>query len=173
MARLEVVIQACGLTCEPWAGGFAITGPDGFSRRFQSTKDTEPRLTNCQVVWAHSNPIQVRPLNLGDNPQDYPATQTEYELLKKVFDQTSAIECFGFHASQDNGVVFEGLNPGSFGDHLALASAQLTRSDATQRLLLVKSWNEWAEGNHLEPNRRHGLRYLQQLLIKLSTPGPR
>ena len=35
------------------------------------------------------------------------------------------------------------------------------RSSAEERLLWVKSWNEWAEGNHLEPDLRHGHGWLR------------
>jgi len=30
-----------------------------------------------------------------------------------------------------------------------------------RRLLFLKSWNEWAEGNHLEPDLKSGLCYLE------------
>lgn len=34
---------------------------------------------------------------------------------------------------------------------------------AEHRFLMVKSWNEWAEGNYLEPDLTWGRRYLEAL----------
>lgn len=41
-------------------------------------------------------------------------TLKEYDLVKSVFDTTESIECFGFHASQDNAVVFRDSELSSF-----------------------------------------------------------
>jgi lipopolysaccharide biosynthesis protein len=47
--------------------------------------------------------------------------------------------------------------------HATQAVATLTDRPAAERLLWVKSWNEWAEGNHLEPDLEHGHGWLQAL----------
>jgi len=33
--------------------------------------------------------------------------------------------------------------------------------------VFVKSWNEWAEGNHLEPDQRYGHGYLEVIRDEL------
>jgi len=38
------------------------------------------------------------------------------------------------------------------------------RISSEHNLIFIKSWNEWAEGNHLEPDHRFGKGYL--LVIK-------
>jgi hypothetical protein len=34
---------------------------------------------------------------------------------------------------------------------------------ADERLVWIKSWNEWAEGNYLEPDLEHGRGWLEAL----------
>ena len=61
------------------------------------------------------------------------------------------------------GVVLTGSTPEKFGQNVRAAAATLTDRPPQERLLWVKSWNEWAEGNHLEPDLQHGRRWLEEL----------
>jgi len=60
-----------------------------------------------------------------------------------------------------NGVVLHNPDPEAFHVLLSAAVAAVQDHGADQRLVFLKFWNEWAEGNHLEPDLRHGRAYLQ------------
>ncbi len=54
------------------------------------------------------------------------------------------------------GVVFNGYNPESFSRHLDTAYEFFAEKKPPAPIILVKSWNEWAEGNALEADNVHG-----------------
>lgn len=68
-----------------------------------------------------------------------------------------------------NGLVLHGSTPELFRRHLKRALDSMSGVPFDRRLVFVKSWNEWAEGNHLEPDLRFGRRYLEVLREELST----
>jgi hypothetical protein len=51
------------------------------------------------------------------------------------------------------GLLVRDATPERFGGHLREAKARAALNPEGQRLVWIKSWNEWAEGNHLEPDR--------------------
>lgn len=61
------------------------------------------------------------------------------------------------------GLVLEGGTPEAFAQQLERAFDRCDARQGADNLLFVKSWNEWAEGNHLEPGRRYGYGHLQVL----------
>lgn len=60
--------------------------------------------------------------------------------------------------------------PELYGDWLrsAVVQTQVEHPDGHQ-FLFINAWNEWAEGAHLEPDTRHGYRYLEETLAALRT----
>ena len=72
--------------------------------------------------------------------------------------------------SGKNGVVLRDASPEQYARLLETAIDAATRKPSEKRLVFLKSWNEWAEGNHLEPDRRTGRQYLEVLRNAMATP---
>ena len=51
--------------------------------------------------------------------------------------------------------------PDLFRVHLRDALGLVQSRPANQRVVFIKSWNEWAEGNYLEPDQKFGHDYLK------------
>jgi lipopolysaccharide biosynthesis protein len=60
-----------------------------------------------------------------------------------------------------NGLVLHNSTPELFRIHFREAMEKVKDKPSEQRFVFLKSWNEWAEGNHLEPDLRHGHAYLE------------
>ncbi|MEM1724773.1 MAG: glycoside hydrolase family 99-like domain-containing protein, partial [Thermoplasmata archaeon] len=59
-------------------------------------------------------------------------------------------------------VVFHGSDPYLYKKWLEKAIENTIKyKTSEERIVFVDAWNEWAEGNHLEPDRRFGYAYLQ------------
>lgn len=88
-------------------------------------------------------------LNVGISPEN------EYPSIVPNWDSTPRFsQC---------AVVLHGSTPELFRLHVRDAIQKVSHKSPDHRLLFVKSWNEWAEGNYLEPDQKFGRAYLEVL----------
>jgi hypothetical protein len=69
------------------------------------------------------------------------------------------------------GVVATGSTPARFAAHVRRALELVAGHPADQQVVVVKSWNEWAEGNYLEPDAEVGTGRLVALRDELARAG--
>ena len=61
------------------------------------------------------------------------------------------------------GHVYLDSTPELFGGHVQDVLIKIKEKPEEERIAFIKSWNEWGEGNYLEPDLKHGLSYLKKL----------
>jgi len=123
--------------------------------------------------------FKARMLNRGETnefpmvpPNFWPQAYSYAEFVRKAFTDIA----FDEHVfplvvpNWDNtprcgikGGIFPNPTPELFAEHVRQAIRLVADRDAERRLVFVRSWNEWAEGNHLEPDLRFGLGFLEAL----------
>ena len=62
-----------------------------------------------------------------------------------------------------NGSLFIHSTPEYFYKHASEALAAIKGKPEALRILMLKSWNEWGEGNYMEPDLTHGRGYIEAL----------
>ena len=60
-----------------------------------------------------------------------------------------------------NGFVLHNSTPDLFKQVMQKAINKIKDLPADKRIVFIKSWNEWAEGNYIEPDRKYGRKYLE------------
>lgn len=77
----------------------------------------------------------------------------EYPIVVPNWDNTPR--------SGSNGLALTGSTPELFRKHLQEGIELAQQLPSGRRFVFIKSWNEWAEGNYLEPDRKFGAKYLE------------
>ncbi|OXA92189.1 glycosyltransferase WbsX family protein [Flavobacterium hercynium] len=65
--------------------------------------------------------------------------------------------------SGKEGLVMTGSTPEWFESHVKEAVNIIQNKKADNKIIFIKSWNEWAEGNYMEPDLKWGKKYLEAL----------
>lgn len=86
------------------------------------------------------------------NYQDDSSRTNDYPCLIPNWDNTPR--------SSGNGLVLHDSNPELFRIQVRKSLRITENSRPEHQIIFIKSWNEWAEGNHLEPDLKYGHGYL-------------
>lgn len=73
--------------------------------------------------------------------------------------------------SGKRGLVLHGSTPELFRKHFREALELAKKLPDDRQFVFIKSWNEWAEGNHLEPDLKYGHAYLEVVAEELNRAG--
>lgn len=63
----------------------------------------------------------------------------------------------------DRGIIMTNATPDAFGRELRSELARPDWNSSGTGILFLNAWNEWAEGNHLEPDQQYGHAYLEEV----------
>lgn len=70
--------------------------------------------------------------------------------------------------SKNFGRVFQNCEPSLFYDHVKMILQRLKNKEEEDQIIFLKSWNEWGEGNYMEPDLKYGTGYIDSLKQALS-----
>lgn len=84
-----------------------------------------------------------------------PTPQGEYPCIVPNWDTTARL--------QEQAVVLHKRTPKLFAKHVDEVLESIKNKPEKDKIVYLKSWNEWAEGNYFEPDHETGTVYLEVL----------
>ena len=97
-------------------------------------------------------------LLLRSNVVDWP----DYPLVLPNWDNTPRAEM--------RGSVFHNATPELFRKHLHEAIERVADRKPGENIVFLKAWNEWAEGNYVEPDQKWGRAWLEVIRDEITKP---
>jgi Glycosyltransferase WbsX len=144
---------------------------DPHSLGYDASVVTRVRMSLRQTLsWRQLVPISLR--RLAGGPTVVPYRDATRHMVTPPVDGITSHPCVlpnwdNTPRSGARGLVFHGSTPEQFRMHLREGIRRAAHEPEGKRLLFIKSWNEWAEGNHLEPDLKWGRAYLNVLREEL------
>jgi hypothetical protein len=169
------------MTTEPHTGAFDCfdavipSEPGAFLRNHMQMNKLQRALRiHCVRTWGDKTPRWLKTrLHMPDRYsfkdfsdaafQDWPADGKTLPCVLTGWDNTPRS---GFR-----GVVLDGYTPALFRAYLKKALSLVCRFPPARRIVFIKAWNEWAEGNYLEPDQASGHSYLEAVRDSLAALG--
>ena len=112
------------------------------------------RLSDKARNFPYSGPQVFKYSDVVNTVLDEPLEKREFPMVLPNWDNTP-------RASR-RGTVLQGSTPELYGKYLEKALKLVTDKRPEEQIIFIKSWNEWAEGNVLEPSINWGNSYLRK-----------
>jgi len=98
-------------------------------------------------------------------PDRYPYSEVVRRAFDELPDSSKVHPCVlpnwdNTPRSGSSGVVFENSTPELFRQYLIKAIDRVSDRRREERIVFLKAWNEWGEGNYVEPDSRFSHQYL-------------
>lgn len=103
------------------------------------------KLFNQPEVYSYREAIDHADIALSDDFVQFPTVLPNWDNTPR---------------SGHRGIVLHQSTPNLFQEHLERTIGRVINRDYDKRIVFIKSWNEWAEGNYLEPDLKFGRAYL-------------
>lgn len=109
--------------------------------------------------------IKGKLMDLMHQPTVHPYRSVIDRMVTPRIDQITSFPCVipnwdNTPRSGAKGMVLDGSTPELYQQLLEKAVTRVADENPEHRIVFIKSWNEWAEGNYLEPDHQYGHQYL-------------
>ena len=97
---------------------------------------------------------------------DYPRVMRHYYAPEDAWENIFPTIMPGWDRSPRVGTaegVYVNATPEHFEQHVRHALSIVEQKPFDRRILFLRAWNEWAEGNYVEPDERYGHGFLDAL----------
>lgn len=109
--------------------------------------------------------LKVNHLNIPYITQYSDYVTNALEIFRKNVDYVPCIEPDFDHTprSGHRRVILHGSSPEKYGEFCRKTKEIVMRRENNNNLLFIKAWNEWGEGNYLEPDMKWGRAYIEEM----------
>jgi len=127
------------------------------------------RLGKNNKIWRYINPVIIKffPIPIIIKYKDAIKHLTGKEEFSSKISPTIVPNWDHSPRSGRQGYVLTGHNPDLFRDHVRKVLDTTKNKLPQNKLIFLKSWNEWGEGNYMEPDIKFGNRFLEVLKEEL------
>lgn len=113
---------------------------------FRAVKRLISRLLRIPLRYNYSNAMKASLDNVDKDECVYPTICPNWDHTPR---------------SGINGVVYTNSNPKAFSNHVKEVYNYIKDKKEENMIVFIKSWNEWGEGNYMEPDLRYGRQYIE------------